>query len=114
MPAYKLVVVSPFESFKRGDLIYDQDLVEKICNPKSELHEYERNVRRVLMNDVEMQQYVAPLEINKQPSIQAQPLQPLQQPQPEIREEPDIYHDRQPLIEEMRSLHIESIKEIGE
>lgn len=67
MTAFKLVVVDPFENYKRGDQITDEQLINNILNPDSDIHHYERHTRRVLMSEIEKQQYVAPLTENKAP-----------------------------------------------
>lgn len=47
---YKLMVVNPFENYKRGDEIVDQEVVNKILDVNnSEFHGYEPHVRRVLL-----------------------------------------------------------------
>jgi hypothetical protein len=67
MTAFKLVVIDPFENYKRGDQIMDQKLINNILDPESEIHHYERHTRRVLMSEIEKQQYVAPISENKAP-----------------------------------------------
>lgn len=51
MTAYKLVVVQPFGSYQRGDVIYDRKIVDAILDVNdSEMHQLEQNVRRVPLN----------------------------------------------------------------
>lgn len=69
MSAYKLVVVNPFENYKRGDQILDPEIVKKICDEKDPMHEYERFVRRVMLSDIEKQQYIAPIPENNPPEL---------------------------------------------
>ena len=59
MHTYKLVVVDPFDNYRRGDQIFDQDIISQILDEKNEMHVYDRNVRRVLLSDDEKQIYAA-------------------------------------------------------
>lgn len=46
--AYKLVVVSPFGDYRRGDVIYDRKVVDAILDTNNlEMHQLDQNVRRV-------------------------------------------------------------------
>lgn len=54
MSAYKLVVVDPFENYKRGDEIYDPFIVSNILNANHDMHCYDRHVRRVVKSSIEM------------------------------------------------------------
>lgn len=65
MHTYKLVVVDPFENYKRGDQIFDQDIINKILDEKNEMHAYDRNVRRVLLSDDEKQIYAEQSKVEK-------------------------------------------------
>jgi hypothetical protein len=44
---YKLVVVSPFNDYKRGDEITDQEVVKNILDKDHEHHSFDAHVRRV-------------------------------------------------------------------
>lgn len=68
LPTHKLVVVSPFENYKRGDQIFDQNLIDKMSDETNPLHENIRFVRRVLMSEVERQQYVPSTPANLPPA----------------------------------------------
>jgi hypothetical protein len=57
---YKLMVVGAFESFKRGDYIYDQEMICKIYNPNDLMHGYIHKVRKMYLTEKEKQQYLAP------------------------------------------------------
>ena len=54
MTAYKLVVVDPFDNYKRGDQILDQNIVKNILNTEHDMHSYDRHVRRVSLSKEEM------------------------------------------------------------
>lgn len=53
-PQYKLVVVTPFNDYKRGDAIIDQAIVSAILDVTHEMHVYDANVRRVALNAEEI------------------------------------------------------------
>lgn len=67
MSAYKLVVVDPFENYKRGDQIIDPKIVKNICDDTHDMHHYDRHVRRVMMSEIEKQQYIVPSPENIPP-----------------------------------------------
>lgn len=56
----KLMVVGAFESYKRGDYIYDQNIIAKICDPSDLMHGYESKVRKMPLSQQEMKMYLAP------------------------------------------------------
>jgi hypothetical protein len=46
--AFKLVVVFPFGKYRRGEVIYDQNIVNAIFDKNNlEMHQLKKNVRRV-------------------------------------------------------------------
>ncbi len=56
MSNYKLVVVLPFGNYRKGEVIFDQVIVDQILDSNNlEMHQLERNVRRVLLKDSEME-----------------------------------------------------------
>ncbi|VVC75993.1 hypothetical protein AQUSIP_12940 [Aquicella siphonis] len=63
MAVYKLMVVSPFEKYKRGDYIYEQEFVEKILDPNSPFHEYNNKVRKILLSENEKKVYGKPEKV---------------------------------------------------
>jgi len=62
--AYKLVVIHPFENYKRGDVILDQNVVQDILDPANTWHSYEGNVRRVMLSEDEMNVITALQNVN--------------------------------------------------
>lgn len=68
MSNYKLIVVSPFNDFKKGDQIMDASIIDKILDPSHEMHEHDGKCRRVLKSSVEKQMYIAPTPENSMPA----------------------------------------------
>lgn len=62
--AYKLVVVSPFGDYRKGDVIYDRKVVDAILDQNNkEAHQLENSVRRVPLSleelDIVLKQQMA-------------------------------------------------------
>ena len=48
---YKLVVVTPFNDYQRGDEITDQSVIDNILDAEHEMHHHESHVRRVTLEN---------------------------------------------------------------
>lgn len=51
---YKLVVVQPFGSYNKGDVIYDQKIVNAILDVNHEMHVNDHHCRRVVLQPNEL------------------------------------------------------------
>lgn len=77
MSDYKLVVMSPFNNYRRGSEIRDQVIVNSILDKSNSMHSFSANCRKVKLLEVDKQQYIPNEPENKQP-------EPENQSQPEI------------------------------
>jgi len=55
MSTYKLIVVSAFGKYRKGDRITDQKIISQILDKNNSMSDNKRNCRLVFLKDVEKQ-----------------------------------------------------------